>query len=156
MVEFLYNYDAEIVKFVAQLNGRTGPDFGKHKTIGVLDSDGRLCAGIVYFNFDDQSETIEMAVAAVSPAWATRTTMKRAFEYPFIECGCQMVVSRIKTDNERWLACLARMNFNFVLIPRMFGRDEDGVLATLTDDAWLDSKFSKHMYRDVRKAEAAA
>ena len=38
----------------------------------------------------------------------------------------------------------------------MYGRSEDGVLCTLTDDQWLDSKMSKRLYRDVRKKREAA
>jgi hypothetical protein len=47
------------------------------------------------------------------------------------------------------------MNFNLTLVPRWFGRNDDGVLATLTDDQWLDCKIAKWIYRDVQKKEAA-
>ena len=48
------------------------------------------------------------------------------------------------------------MNFNLTYVPRMYGRDEDGVLCTLTDDQWLDSAVSRRIYRDVRRKREAA
>jgi hypothetical protein len=48
------------------------------------------------------------------------------------------------------------MNFNLTMVPRMYGRSEDGVLCTLTDDQWLDSRLSKSIYRNVRRVREAA
>jgi hypothetical protein len=48
------------------------------------------------------------------------------------------------------------MNFNLTVIPRLYGRSEDGVLCTLTDDQWLDSRLAKRMYRNMRREREAA
>jgi hypothetical protein len=50
------------------------------------------------------------------------------------------------------------MNFNLMMVPRLYGQGEDGVLCTLTDDQWLDCRIAKRLYRDVdkrREMEAA-
>lgn len=157
MLEFIYGHDEEVGRFITALTpGAAVAGIGRHKTIGIIDEQGALIAGLLYFNYDPNAETIEMGAAAITPRWFTRAVYRRMFEYPFIECGCQMVYTRLRASNEPLLSQFARMNFNLTYLPRMFGRDEDGVLCTLTDDQWLDSAISRRIYRDVsRKKEAA-
>jgi RimJ/RimL family protein N-acetyltransferase len=154
MIEFVYGHDKEVTQFMAQLIP-SGDDISRCKTIGVVDQDGSLIAGMSYFNYDPDAGTMEWGVASTTPRWLSRTTYRRMFEYPFIECGCQMLRTYARIDNERILSLLARMNFNFTIVPRWFGRAEDGVLCTLTDDQWLDGRIAKWIYRDVRNKEAA-
>jgi len=156
MLEFVYDHDKEISQFVAQFAPPSGGGFGRCKTIGVIDGEGRLIAGIVYFNYDPNAAVIEFGAAAIEPCWFNRMTHRRMFEYPFIQCGCQMLFARVRANNELLLSQLARLNFNLTAVPRMYGRDEDGVLCTLTDDQWLDSALSKRIYRDVRRKQEAA
>lgn len=156
MIEFVYGYDSEVIDFISQISPPPdGSTFGRCKTIGVLN-DGQLIAGMVFFHFNPAAETIEIGAAAISPRWFTRATYRRMFEYPFVECGCQMVYTKVRADNERLLSEFARMDFNLTIIPRMYGRDEDGVLCTLTDDQWLSSRLAERMYRDVRRKKEAA
>ena len=130
--------------------------FGRRKTIGVIDEEGRLIAGLIYFNYDPNAASIEYGGASIDPRWLSRTTIRRMFEYPFVECGCQILITRVRAENERLLSQLARLNFNLTYMPRMYGRSEDGVICTLTDDQWLDSALSKRIYRDVRGRQEAA
>jgi hypothetical protein len=153
MIEFVYNHDNEVAQFIKQEHA--GGSFGRCKTIGVIDGD-RLIAGLVYYNYDPDAETIEMGARAITPRWFTRATYRRLFEYPFVECGCQMLYARIPVENEYLLSQFARMNFNLTVIPRLYGRSEDGVLCTLTDDQWLDSRLAKRMYRNMRREREAA
>jgi RimJ/RimL family protein N-acetyltransferase len=158
VIEFVYGHDEEIARFVATFaHDQLAPEnFGRCKTIGVIDDEGRLIAGLVYFNYDPKAATIEIGAAAVTPRWFNRAVYRRMFEYAFIECGCQMVFTRVRADNEPLLSQFARMNFNLTAVPRMYGRSEDGVLCTLTDDQWLDSRLSRRIYRDVRGKQEAA
>jgi hypothetical protein len=157
MIDFVYGHDEEVAQFVIAVEGtQVAPtELGHCKTIGVI-KDGSLIAGLVYFNYDSRSQVIELGMASTDPRWLNRVTYRRMFEYPFIECGCQMVIGRVRADAERTLTFAARMNFNLMYVPRMYGRDEDGVLCTLTDDQWLDSRVAKRVYRDVRKRREAA
>lgn len=153
MTEFVYGHDAEIAKFYDLFaHGQiASPHFGHCKTIGVIDKEGKLVAGLIYYNYNKNSAAIELGVASITPRWLNRAVYRRMFEYPFIECGCQMLYVRIRADNERLLSVVARMNFDLIYVPRMFGRNDDGVYCTLTDDQWLDSNVSKRLYRDARK-----
>lgn len=155
MLQFVYDNDEVIAQFIAQIAPPSGGSFGRFKTIGIIDEQGKLLAGLVYFNYDPNSEVMEFGVAATSPRWFNRITYRRIFEYPFMECGCQMIFGRVRADNDHMLGQLAKLNFNLTLVPRMYGRGEDGVLCTLTDDQWLDNALSKRIYRDVKKREAA-
>lgn len=148
MLEFVYGHDDEVARFVAQfahgaVDART---FGRCKTIGVIDESGLLIAGVVYFNYKPEAQTIEMGAAAITRRWFNRSTYRRIFEYPFLEARCQMLIAHIRADNEYLLTQFARMNFDHTLVPRMYGRDADGVLCTLTDDQWLESGLTKRIY----------
>jgi hypothetical protein len=78
--------------------------------------------------------------------------------YPFHQCRCQMVVMTIPKEDERLQRQLAVYGFRFILFPRMFGRDRDGVVCRLTDDAWAANRFNRrfrHHIDDARAQEAA-
>lgn len=152
MLNFVYEHDDLITKFVATLVPDHGRGFGKCRTIGVIDEEGRLIAGLIYHNYDPEAEVIEISGAATDRRWLNRATLKRMFEYPFVDCSCQMVVMRVRADNEHLLRILAAYDFSFTLMPRLYGRGDDGVLCTLTDDAWLSNKFSKRFYEKLKKA----
>jgi hypothetical protein len=152
VIEFLYGQDAAVAQFVASLVPHCHRGFGKAKTIGIVRA-GELVAGLVYHNYDPEAEIMEISGAATDPRWLARVTIRRMFEYPFVECGCQMVVMRVPTANERLLRQLAAYQFSFTLLPRLFGRDADGVICTLTDDVWLENRFSRRFYKNARHAE---
>jgi|SRR5262252_5859910 len=142
MVRYLFGQHEAVAKFVAdRIPHNHGWGFGPVKTIGVLDEDGRLIAGIVYGNWNPEAGVIEIAAAATSPRWLTRRTIELMYGYPFAQLGCQMVVQRTPAGNERLLRQLAVAGYNFVLVPRLFGRDRDCVICTLTCEVWRASKF---------------
>jgi len=151
MFEFVYGHDAEIVRFIGQFIPTSTTNLGRCKTIGVIDGDGVLVAGLIYYDYKPAAGTIELGAASSTPRWLNRTTYRRMFEYPFIECGCQMVTVHASAEKEALLTLLARMNFSLTYVPRLCGRSEDGVLCTLTDDQWLDSRVARRIYRGVNK-----
>ena len=153
MIEFVYGHDEEVAKFIATFaHGQlANANFGRCKTIGVVDEEGKLIAGVVYFDYKQKAATIEIGAAAITSRWFNRATYRRIFEYPFLECGCQMVLAHIRADNAYLLSQFARMNFNLTIVPRLYGRGDDGVLCTLTDDQWLDCSIAKRIYRDANK-----
>jgi hypothetical protein len=60
-----------------------------------------------------------------------------------------MVVQRVPADDERQLWMLARYDFAFTSLPRLFGRDRDGVVCCLTREAWEANKFNKRLRHHV-------
>lgn len=144
MIQFVYGKDKEIAAWVLQRISATDGDFGPGiKAIGMIDEQGRFLAGVVYHHWDPAAGTISMAAAAVSSRWLSRRVLQRVFDYPFDECGCQMLMIRLPDDREQLLHQLAVGGFAFTRIPRLYGRDKDGIVATLTDDDWRKCPFNK-------------
>jgi hypothetical protein len=112
------------------------------KTIGVADEQGNFLGGVVFYNWNPEAGIIEMTASAVSRAWLSRRTLNRIGDFVFHECGCQMLLVHVRKSEERVLRILASVGFVFTLVPRLFGRELDGVICTLTDDDWYGSKLS--------------
>jgi RimJ/RimL family protein N-acetyltransferase len=151
-----------VADFVAQMIPHVrGHGFGKAiRAIGVVSEDGELIAGIVYHNYVPEAGIIEMSAAALpGHLWATRTTLKLMHRFPFLQCGCQMLFAKVLADNERMLRQFAAMNYGFIRLPRIFGRDRDGVLCCLTYEDWLESflcrRYKHHIVSDNQIEEAA-
>jgi RimJ/RimL family protein N-acetyltransferase len=153
MLDYVYGHDEIVSHFVATLIPHCRRGFGPAaKAIGVID-EGRLIAGIVYHNYDPEAGIIEISGAALPGTyWLSRETLRRMFQYPFHGCRCQMVVQRTPADDERLLGVLARYGYAFVTIPRLFGRDRDGVVCLLTREAWENNKFNQRLRHHVEPA----
>ena len=152
MFDYVYGHDEIVGNFVAALIPHCGGrGFGPAaKTIGVINADGVLVAGLVYTNYDPYAGVIEIAGgASLDPRWMTRETLKRMYQYPFITCGCQMVVQRVPAEDERQLRMLAAYGATFVKVARLFGRDRDAVISTLTVEDWAANKFNKRFRHHV-------
>lgn len=161
-LRYVFGQDETVAYFVAQMIAhvrRRG--FGKAcKTIGIADANNELIAGLVYHNLDDAAGVIEISGAALPGyQWATRETLRMLHQYPFRQCGCQMVVMRVAADNERLLRQLLALGYELIAFPRLFGREADGVLCRLTDDVWAANKIAQRLERreiDLRQQGEAA
>ena len=144
MLSYLYGQDEVVAKFVASMIPHLhGRGFGANdKAIGVLDEDGRLIAGMVYHNWDPEAGIIELTGASTTARWLQRPTLARLWQYPFLQFRCQMIVQRTPIDNERLLRQLAVGNYTFIKVPRMFGRERDGVICCLTYENWASNRFN--------------
>jgi isopentenyl diphosphate isomerase/L-lactate dehydrogenase-like FMN-dependent dehydrogenase len=152
-LSYVYGHDRIVADFVAQMiptfHGRTFD--ATARAMGVIDEVGHLIAGIVWHNWEPEAQIIEISAAALPRQyWMTRETLARMYGYPFIELGCQMVVQRVPADDKRQRRMLAAFGFAQIEVPRMYGRDRDGVIATLTFEAWGANKF---MRREARLAD---
>jgi RimJ/RimL family protein N-acetyltransferase len=159
MLDYVYGHDEAVARFVAALIPEVrNRGFGNCKALGIIE-DGRLIAGLVYHNWDPDSGTIEMSGAALpGHQWLSRETIRRMYVYPFRDCGCQLVIMRVAADNERLLRQLAALNYSFIRIPRLLGRNRDAVVCLLTDEAWAANKFCrrfKHHLEQPQHSEAA-
>ena len=131
MLQYIYGYDEGVAAFVARLIPHCRRGFGPNiKAIGIADHE-QIIAGLVYHNFDPEAGIIEISGAALpGKHWLTRETIKRMYQFPFHQCDCQMVVQRTPADDEWLLGILARYGYTFMLLPRLFGRDRDGVICS--------------------------
>ena len=161
MLGYVHGHDQEIAQFVASLIPHCHRGFGPNvKATGVIDEEGRLIAGIVYHNWQPDFGWIEISGAALpGKQWLSRETLKQMYRYPFHVCGCQMVVQLTPADNESLLYMLHRFGYELIKLPRMYGRDRDGVACHLTREAWEANKFCqrfKHHLPDALPIHEAA
>lgn|SRR5262245_11211930 len=153
MLRYVYGHK-DVPGAVAQMIPRVRErGFGKCVSIGVIDEAGNLIGGAVYHNHDPDSGIIEMSCAAIAPRWLNLETLARLAYYPFGQLHCQQVMMLLDPDDERSQRILAACGFVLITIPRMLGRDRDGVLALLTDDAWIEGKFHQRLLKTAAKAE---
>lgn len=142
MIQFLYDRDQEIAEFVISRVAVSGSGLGKNvKSIGIVKN-GTFVAGAVYHHWNPEHGTIAMSLAATNPRWMTRAVLHRILDYPFNECGCQMLLAQVLATDFRTQRQLAAAGFAFYKIHRIYGRGRDGIIATLTDDDWRASKFN--------------
>ena len=159
MLQYVYGQDQIMSQFAASLIQHCRRGFGPNiKTFGVVDDgDGSLIAAVIFHNWDPDAGLMEISGAALPGApWITRETLRRIYQFPFLQCGCQMVVQRVPADNETLLYVFARYGYDLVKVPRLFGRDRDGVLGLLTREAWESNKFNTrlkhHLEAPIREA----
>ena len=164
-LKYIYGQDALVADFVARSKLRSGftewqTGFADKnlKAIGIANEDNELIAGLVYFNYHPEAQTIEISIDALPKhRWLTPETLAVMFQYPFLDCGCQMLITKTSAKSEHVQRMLAAMNFKLILVPRAGGRNEDGVLALLTYEDWLASKFCKRFGHHIAvKADEAA
>lgn len=121
--------------------------FGPCTTMGVFD-DELLIGVMVYHGFDREAGIIEISGAAERKDWLKRHVLWEMFHYPFDDLGCQMVVMRVSEKNRQWNGrglprLLGAYGFTSQKVPRLYGRDEGGILYCLTDDAWRANGFHR-------------
>ena len=114
------------------------------QALGVFDDKaGKLLGGFYYHNFDPHSGVIEMSGAADSKRWFNRSILVSLFAYPFLGLGCQMVLMHHSAKDTQLAARLKQYGSSQHLIPRRYGRDEDGLISTLTIEDWKKHPFHK-------------
>jgi RimJ/RimL family protein N-acetyltransferase len=156
MLEYIYGNDAMVADFVAQMIPECRErGFGKCKAIGIQDETG-LIGGLVFRNWHPEFGTIEISGAALPGTnWFSRRTIQVLHNYPFYQCGCQMVIMTTMATNEIVLRILAAIGYTFHYIVRLGGRDHDGVVATLTVEQWEASKYNTSRNKAAAEKEAA-
>lgn len=146
MVKLVYGHDEIVAGFVAaMIPHMRGRGFGRCTAFGVVeDVANELIAGFVFHNYEPDAGIIEISGAALPGVkWCTPMVLAAIYQYPFLQLDCQMIIQRVPADNERLLRQLAQLNYSLIKVPRMFGRDWDGVLCLLTEEAWRENKICK-------------
>jgi RimJ/RimL family protein N-acetyltransferase len=128
----VFGRGSEVAAFVAEQLGYTR-GFGECAAIGFGNP---LVAGVVYHNWQPEHGVIELSAASTRRDWLTRGNLRTIFEYPFTQIECQLCVARISENNARARRIWRALGATEHIIPRLRGRDESEVIATLTIEAW--------------------
>lgn len=116
---------------------------GNSAAIGVADGNNELIGGFVYHDYDPQAGVIEVSMASIDKRWWSRAILYGLLSYPFYQLECQMVGSRISASDLPLRRMLKAYGFSEYIIPRLFGREADGAICTLTIEAWQGNGFHK-------------
>jgi len=142
-MQTLHGHTGQVAEFVSRFIPPYDRGFGDCSAIGVIDAKGRLIAGCVYHNWQEEAQVVEMSCAAITKRWLTRSILREIFDYPFSRLGCQLIVFRIAPADYQLRRIFKALGTTEYLIPRLRGRDEAELILTLTDDAWNNGKFAR-------------
>lgn len=119
--------DPEYLVMAGTIIGEEVFDEETSYTIAIFDDDGEFMAVLIYNNWDH--ENIAMHIASVSPKWATRATLRVAFDYPFNQLGVQRVTAPVQSSNHKVQDMLNRLGFtNEGRLRDYYGKGEDEIL----------------------------
>lgn len=141
----VYNADEIVQAFVANRIGDTGI-FGPARAIGVVNAAGCLVAGVVYAAWRRKAEVVELSAAADDRGWLTPGIIKELMGYPFYQLECQMVVGHTSARNLTVRKLWAALGAVEHVVPRLMGRQEDGVLMRITREAYEASKLGRAIH----------
>jgi RimJ/RimL family protein N-acetyltransferase len=141
-VRLLYEHDGLVCNFVSKIV------WGDHRrfddsavAVGVIDRKGVMVGGIVWHNWQPEAGTIEISAGTINKRWLTRKLIWQIFSYPFDRCNCQCVFAQTRADNEPVAKLLEGIGFNSIDVPRLHGRDADGVLWWLPEETWRAGSY---------------
>lgn len=124
-----------------------GKEFADCVCLGVVEQ-GRAIGAVVFTNYDPDAKTIEFSMAAKSSRWLSRRLMEEMRKYCIDQLGCQLVTAKTKATNTHIRKMLTAYGFEEFVIPRLFGRDEDGVIFTITSEKVEQSEIGRRSRRE--------
>lgn len=111
-----------------------------------VSQDGELLGGIVYQAYTGAS--IQMHIAGFSKHWITRDFLWLAFDYPFNQLGCKVVLGLIPESNQASLEISRKVGFKIVAKVEDVFPDGACIITSLAreDCRWLNLK-PRHVKR---------
>ena len=108
----LFGYDADVAAWVASRIPHVGAaGFGPSRSIAVIGANGAALAGIVYHEYNERAATVQLSMAAESPMWATRNTIRALLSVPFEQFKCFKVWTATPHTNTRALKVNEHIGF---------------------------------------------
>jgi len=145
-VKCVYGLSVPVRNFIAEHIAHVGPGGlpeGSY-SIGVADDANQIVGGFCYHDWRKENGVCEISGASTDRHWLTRQVLFELFAFPFNKLGCQMVVMRHKPEDKALARMLGAYGFKTVRLPRMFGRDADGLISTLTVEDWRANGFHRN------------
>ena len=100
-VKFIFGQDEILTRWLIDKVPHMEGMPEKARAIGITDSDGRLIAVGVYYNWSERFKSIEFAGASITPKWMSREVLSVLFKYPFVQLGCERLTLVIPRRNRR-------------------------------------------------------
>ena len=131
----LYGYTVQVAEWVAaRIPHMHGGSFGPCEAIGVGNSQtGEMYAGVVFHEYQPEYRNIQLSMAADSPLWATKDTIKALLEYPFKRLGVFMVWTCTPVENVRALKVNEHIGFKRKpIVPHAYGPKKHAQICQMT------------------------
>jgi RimJ/RimL family protein N-acetyltransferase len=127
--------DAVAAWVSARIPHMYGGEFGACVAIGVLDEDrGKVLAGFVLHDYQPQMGTIQLSMAAESPFWATKGTIRAILHIPFEQYGCYKVWTATPHLNNMALKVNEHIGFKReATLAHHFGKAKHAVICRLLE-----------------------
>lgn len=126
-VKYDISQDPEYLVMASEIIGEDAFDEETCYSIAIFDDSGEFMAVVVYNNWDH--ENIAMHIASVSPKWATRDTLRTAFDYAFNHLGVARVSGLVRKSNHTAMDFNHRLGFKIEgKLRDYYGKGEDEVV----------------------------
>lgn len=138
MAHLIFGRDEMLARWAAQqIPYMSEAGFGPCKAIGVATGEGpdaKLLAAVVYHFWVPAHATCMVSIAASSPRWATRGTIRALLSVPFEQYGVQKLWSMMAHTNERAIRFNKGIGFRQeAVLKNHFGRKLHGVVTRMLD-----------------------
>ena len=125
--QLIVGMDDYVARWVAEKLPHA-PDFGECTTMAAV-SGNRILAGFVYTDYMKKYDTIQLSLAAASPRWAKRETMRGVLAYAFEQLGCFKVWLAIAIENDMMRRTTAHIGFTQeAILAHQFGENNHAVV----------------------------
>lgn len=134
--------DDRLLDWIAVRIPHIGPNHdwhGRARAIGI-GMDGQIIAGMAVLDMDKRFGNAEIAMAATTPRWASRATIRKLLAYPFEQLNCQRITTVTATSNEAALKMNRQLGFQYEGAMRKAFGDEDAIIMGLLKEEaerWL-------------------
>lgn len=122
-------FDKErVADFVATKIKYMKGDYKDYEAIGI-EKNGDLIAGVVYTDYNPSDGDIQMHIAATTPRWCTKNTIRMFLDYPFNQLDCVRVTALCAEDNPRVARFLDGIGFTREgILRKAFGRRTNAII----------------------------
>ena len=137
--QLLFGHDEKVAEWVShQIPHLNGSSFGPCRAIGVFNSSGtKLLAGVVYHEYQPEYETCQLSMAAVSPFWATRGTIRALLSVPFDQYGVYKVWTATPAANVKALEVNYHIGFKREgVLGSQFGRGNHAIICRMFEPTY--------------------
>lgn len=98
--------------------------------------DGKLCAVMVYHNWNHLNGVMELSGYSNCRTWANKRVTQEVFSYPFKHPGVRLLVGRHSENNRRVRRIWRALGAQEYIIPELRGPGEAECVAVLSKEAW--------------------
>tara|TARA_R100001377_G_C3191509_1_gene110813 strand:- start:1191 stop:1631 length:441 start_codon:yes stop_codon:yes gene_type:complete len=124
----MYGHDERIAEWVSNHIPHVYEGFEKYIGIGYIVKE-KIVAGFIFNDYHAHFGTIQLSMAATSPVWAKKNTIKEILRYPFEQLKCYKIFTTTPADNIKALKVNEHIGFKQeAILAHQFGKKRHAVV----------------------------